>query len=105
MFEDPGLNALWRMQVDADRNEQRAFEKRRAREWCGIAGSGTATDCAKWAGAQAGSQSSAPSFDLGALGRRPESDHPVDSRLDTSLRLMVLDTLQKQLVIIGHIMA
>ena len=92
-FADPGLRALWLMQVDTDcasfseeldqdPNSERTSSKR-----------------------EGGLDKRASASGIRPAKVTPMSDHLVDPWLDESLRLLALDTLQKQLVVIRHIMA
>lgn len=92
-FSDPGLRALWLMHVNADGPSS-------ARDPILDAGSEMASSNREGDMKTCGSATG-----LRWADRCPESDHPVDARLDTSLRLLALDTLQKQLVVISEIVA
>jgi hypothetical protein len=100
-FADPGLEALWRMQVDADCDERFA----RAKRYTSPTNSAPDTRTADQEAGRAGGSVDTARFGFCASSRPPKGNHPVDLGLDTALRLRALDTLQKQLVIIGHIVA
>ena len=97
-YSDPGIRALWLMHLAGEEEEERCCLKREA-----AAGSKTTRPENQ---GRVGETDRRPST---AVAKRnsgpPGGDHPIDLRLDTSLRLRALDTLQKQLVVIRQIVS